>query len=104
MAEVFDVYEPGGAQIGGIPISPQSLKQVHAGGTVTIAFHTPRMLRGVLGQKNGSFEVMEVNGKLVVNDPDQAKQYIAMQLDIARMMKQPEKWTDPDAESDSSVR
>ena len=103
-ADVFWVYEANGAQIGEIPISPQQRAQLHAGGTVTIQYHTPRMLQGMLGQKNGSFEVTEVDGQLIVFNPDEAKRYITMQLDIARAMKQPDKWTDPDAESDSPIR
>ena len=97
MADQFNVYEATGAHIGELPISPQQREQLHAGTTISIRYHTPRMLQGVLGQKNGSFEVMEVNGRLVVNDPDQAKRYIAMQIDIAHAMKQPDKWSDPDA-------
>ena len=104
MADVFHIHEANGAQIGEIPISPQQLAQLHAGGTITISYHTPRMLQQVLGQRNGSFEVVEVDRQLVVSNPDEAKRYIAMQLDIARAMKEPEIWTDPDAESDNPVR
>ena len=104
MADMFDVYDIDGAQIGAIPISPQQRKQLHAGATINITYHTPRMLQGVLGQQNGSFELMEIDGKLVVNDPEQAKRYVAMQIDIARVMKQPDKWTDPDAESNNPIR
>ena len=103
-AEVFDIYEASGAHIGEIPISPQQRTQLHAGGTITIMYHTPRMLQGMLGQNNGTFEVTEVNGQLIVSNADEAKRYIGMQLDIARAMKQPDKWTDPDAESDSPIR
>ena len=67
-------------------------------------YHTPRMLQGMLGQKNGMFEVTEVDGQLIASNPEEAKRYITMQIDIARAMKQPDKWIDPDAESNSSVR
>ena len=50
------------------------------------------------------FEVTEVDGQLIASNPEEAKRYITMQIDIARAMKQPDKWIDPDAESNSSVR
>jgi hypothetical protein len=104
MADQFDVYEAGGAQIGAVPISPQDLAVLHNGGTITITFHTPRMLRAVLEIMNGSFELIEVDGKIITAQPETAKRYIAMQTDIAKMMKQPETWTDPDAEGNPPVR
>ena len=103
-AEVFWIYEATGAQIGEIPISPQQLKALHAGGTVTIQYHTPRMLQGMLGQKNGAFDVTEIDGQLIVSSAEAVKQYIELQAQIAKAMKQPDKWTDPDAESNSPVR
>ena len=104
MAEIFDVYDQDHAQIGAIPISPQQREQLHAGSVITISFHTPRMLNQLLGARNGAFDVREINGRLVVTDSEQAKRYIELQADVGRAMKQPEKWTDPDAESNSSVR
>ena len=104
MAEVFDVYEANGAHIGEIPISAQQRAVLHAGGRITIDYHTPRMLREMLGARNGSFDVREIDGRLLVSDAEQVKCYIAMQIDIAHAMKQPENWIDPDAESDDPVR
>jgi hypothetical protein len=104
MADVFDVYEANGAHIGALPISPQDLSVLHNGGTLTITFHTPRMLRQVLDIMNGSFQLIEVEGKIITAQPETVKRYIDMQADIARAMKQPEKWTDPDAESNAPIR
>ena len=104
MAEVFDVYDAGRAHIGEIPISPQQRAQLHAGTTITITFHTPRMLAHTLGTRNGTFDVHEIDGRLIVSDPAQAKRYIELQLEVAHAMQQPKKWTDPDAESDSPIR
>ena len=104
MAELFDVYEANGAQIGAVPISPRDLAVLHDGGTITVTFHTPRMLRQVLDIMNGSFDLIEVDGKIVTTQPETVKRYIEMQADIAKAMKDKSKWTDPDAESDPSVR
>jgi hypothetical protein len=104
MAETFDVYEPNGAQIGAVPISPRDLSVLHNGGTITVTFHTPRMLRQVLDIMNGSFDLIEVDGKIVTTQPETVKRYIEMQADIAKAMKDKNKWSDPDAESDAPVR
>jgi len=104
MAETFDVYEPTGALIGGIPISPQQRAQLHAGQTITIAFHTPRMLREAMPVASGSFEVTELEGKLIALNGEDVKRYIDMQAEIAKAMQDPSKWTDPDAKSDDPVR
>jgi hypothetical protein len=97
MADQFDVYEASGAYIGAIPISPRDLSVLHNGGTITVTFHTPRMLRQVLDIMNGSFDLVEVDGKVISTHPELVKRYIEMQGNIARAMKQPEKWIDPDA-------
>jgi hypothetical protein len=104
MADVFDVYEANGTHIGELPISPEDLNLLHDGATITINFHTPRMLRQVLEIMNGSFELIEVDGKIITAQPEIVKRYITMQTDIARAMKEPNKWTDPDAESDAPIR
>ena len=105
MAEMFDIYDATGAQIGAIPISAQQREQLHAGVGISIAYHTPRMLREALGIQNGNFEVREDDrGRLITDHIEQVKRYIILQSDIARAMKQPDKWTDPDAQSDSSIR
>jgi hypothetical protein len=104
MAELFDVFEPTGALIGAIPLSAHMLRQLHGGQTVTIMFHTPRMLRDLMRPAAGSFEVTELKGKLVATNGEAVKQYIAMQAEIATSMKQAEKWSDPDAESNDPVR
>jgi hypothetical protein len=104
MAETFDVFEPTGALIGAIPISPQQRAQLHAGQTIIISFHTPRMLREAMPVASGQFEVTELEGKLIALNGDQVKRYIEMQGDIAKAMQDPRKWTDPDAKSDDPVR
>jgi len=95
MAELFDVHEATGALIGGIPISPQDLATLHRGETVTIQFHTPKMLREELGAHNGVFEIMELDGKLLVTNPDAVKEYIELQEAIGKLKN---------AQSDRPVR
>ena len=103
MAEVFDVYD-NEALIGAIPISPQQRAQLQTGASITITYHTPRMLRQTIAARNGMFDVVVANNRLIVSNPEAVKQYIEMQLDIARAMKQPDKWTDPDAEGNNPIR
>ena len=104
MAETFDIYDPHLAHIGEIPISPQQREQLHRGGTITMSYHTPRMLRELIGIRNGQFDVIETDNHLIVTDVEEAKRFIELQTDIARAMKQPDKWVDPDAESNAPVR
>ena len=104
MAEVFDIYDMQGAHIGAIPISPRDRAQLHSGSPIIITYHTPRMLHAELGPRNGLFEVSEVDDKLIVNNVEEAKAYILLNADVERLMKQPNKWIDPDAKSDSPVR
>ena len=104
MADTFDIYDPNLAHIGEIPISTRDRAQLHRGGTITIVYHTPRMLREMVAVRNGQFDVKEINDRLIVTDIEQAKCFIELQADVARAMKQPDKWIDPDAENNSSVR
>ena len=104
MAETFDIYDPHLAHIGEIPISPQQREQLHRGGTITMSYHTPRMLNVALGSRNGQFDLIETDNRLIATDVEEVKRYIMHNADVARLLKQPEKWIDPDAESDSPVR
>ena len=105
MADTFDIHDVDRMLIGEIPISPQQREQLHRGLCITIQYHTPRMLREILGPRNGQFEVQEGDDhRLIVNDVEQAKAFIILQLDIARAMKEPDKWIDPDAKSDAPIR
>jgi hypothetical protein len=104
MADVFDVYEAAtSALIGAIPISPQDLGLLHNGATITINFHTPRMLRAAFDIRNGAFTVIEIDGKLFVSDAEAVKLYITLLSDIANARKDPSKWIS-DAEGNPPVR
>jgi len=104
MAELFDVYESNGALIGAIPISPQQRNRLHAGSIITIMFHTPRMLREAIPIQGGQFDLVEDDGKILAADVETVKRYIEMQDAIAKAMRDPSKWIDPDAKSDPPVR
>ena len=104
MAEIFDIYDPNLVHVGEIPISPRQREQLHRGGTITMSYHTPRMLREIIGVHNGQFDVIETDDRLIVSDVEQAKRVIELQTDIARALKQTEKWIDPDAKGNDPVR
>jgi hypothetical protein len=84
MAELFDVHEPTGALIGAIPISPQQRQQLHAGQPITVMFHTPRMLREKIAVRQGTFELMELEGKLFAPNGDAVREYIELQAEIEK--------------------
>ena len=101
---MVEIYDANLERIGEIPISLQQLEALYSGATVTVNYHRPRMLRELMPETSGSFEVREDGGKLIGNDPEQAKRYMTLQVDIAAAMKQPKKWIDPDAESNAPIR
>jgi len=78
----FDVFDGDGNMIGAVPISPMQYDHLKKGAEIEIRFHTPRMLREILAVRNGVFKVKETGGLFVVDDAEQAKEYLKLQAEI----------------------
>jgi hypothetical protein len=79
MAELYDKEN---RCIGELPISPQQHEKLCAGETITVSFHTPRMLIAKIGACNGTLELSMVDGHLTTLHADQLERYRKLQAAI----------------------
>jgi hypothetical protein len=80
-----DIFNQAGEKIADIPLSEKQTKQLEAGLSITIQYHTPQLLRNLLGSDSGSFEVHKDGTRIVAADPETAKKCAAMLQAIAVM-------------------
>jgi hypothetical protein len=80
MAEIFD---PKGNLIADVPVSEGQQDLMRKGATTALHFHTPQLLRGKLGQQEGTFDLsMDGDGKIVASDIEAVKAYARLRAAV----------------------
>lgn len=80
-----DVFDDQGNVIASLPISHKMLAILETGANVTLIYHTPRMLREFLGDRNGSVELRgKPSARVLALDPRAVKAMAALQDAIAK--------------------
>jgi hypothetical protein len=79
------VYDADGNALGQIPISEKQQAALAAGASVIIAYQTPQLLRGSIGDVRGSFGVRKGGERLAADNADSVRQYVALQEAIAAL-------------------
>jgi len=93
-----DVYHVDGHLMHAIPISPKELDLLKQGVTITVTFHTPRMLHGVLGRQHGAFQLSMDGEKIISSTVEDFQRYVMMRRNIEKLEE-----TD-NAQSNSALR
>jgi hypothetical protein len=74
------IYDDQGNELADIPLSERNVGILQADGAqITVLYHTPRMLQGTLGTRNGSFTLRRVGAQLVADNPAAVREYAGMQ-------------------------
>jgi hypothetical protein len=81
---MVDVFDGDGNMIAGIPISEKQLAALEAGAEVAVIFHTPQLLRYLLGERSGSFSLHRAAGRIITRDVDAVKHFAELQAAIAK--------------------
>jgi hypothetical protein len=84
MEEIFDAD---GNSIGKIPLSARQLDLLAVGENITVQFHTPQLLRHLVGEHSGFFLLGKNAAGHIVVPPDQVaelKRFIKLFTDIKR--------------------
>jgi hypothetical protein len=68
--------------IADIPLSMKQMAMLEAGEAITVIFHTPQMLRDLLGPRNGAFTLVKDNDRITTAEPDSVKQFADLQRAI----------------------
>lgn len=74
-----DIFNQAGDNVATIPLSEKQLTTMATGADIVVIFHTPQLLRGVLGERNGSFTLRRIHERIETDQPDAVKQYAELQ-------------------------
>lgn len=81
---MIKIYDADGNVVAEIPSLSEKLHAIlEAGGEITMIFHTPQLMRGALGERNGSFSLRWDGDVLVTTTPAAVKTYAEIQAGIA---------------------
>lgn len=80
---LFDIYHEDGSKLGAMALSEKSQGLLDEGESVTVLYHTPRMLQDQLGNKNGAFGLRKDGDRIVTDSPAQVGEFLALQTAIA---------------------
>jgi hypothetical protein len=77
-----DIFNAAGDKLGEIALSEKQRAALEAGTEITVLYHTPQLLRGVLGSHNGTFTLHKDGERIVTAAPDAVKRFADMQKAI----------------------
>jgi len=78
------IFDGDGNEIADIEVSEKQTKILELGEEVVLLFHTPQLLRSLLGERTGSFVLKKIGTRVVAIDGDSVKKY----ADMLRAVKQ----------------
>ena len=84
MEEIFDVD---GNSLGKIPLSARQMDLLAVGENITVQYHTPQLLRHLVGERSGSFELGKNAAGQIVVVPDDVvalQRFVKLFTDIKR--------------------
>jgi len=77
-----DIFDSEGNVIAAISLSERNRELLDRGVTVTIMYHTPQLMRSVLGDQSGQFALFKHEDQIRTTDPMQVKAYADLQANI----------------------
>ena len=84
------IHDAGGAVIGEITLSSKMIAALETGGEITLMFHTPQLLRGLLGESAGSVVLRKEGERIVAGNPQSVRKYCDLQKAIAAARRIPD--------------
>ena len=77
------IFDDNGTELADITLSEKQQTILDAGENIVVLYHTPQLLRAVLGEQNGSFTLTKgSNDSIVTSDPVSLKKYADLQRAI----------------------
>jgi hypothetical protein len=73
------VYDGDGNELGDVPLSENQQRALDAGGKVSVLYHTPQLLRNILGQRSGSFMLYKQGDRAVALTSNSVKEFLELQ-------------------------
>jgi len=76
------IYDSDGKDIGSIPLSDKQRAMLETGAEIVVIYHTPQLLRSLLGERNGSFVLHKDGDRVVTTTAAEVKEFAALQKAI----------------------
>jgi hypothetical protein len=76
------IFDDGGAEIAEIELSDKQSRVLGVGEEIVVIYHTPQLLRHILGEQNGTFSLHKVGQLVVAKDVAGLKRYAGLQVAI----------------------
>ena len=83
------IHDDDGNEIADIGLSEKQRTLLEAGENVVMIYHTPQMLRHLLGEHSGSFELHKHDDRIVVGDAERLRAFADLQRAIKAAREQP---------------
>ena len=80
---MLDIYNDDGETITEMPLTEKQLAILEVAGEIAVIFHTPQLLRSLLGDRSGSFSLHKRDDRVVTREPQAVKRYADLQKAIA---------------------
>jgi hypothetical protein len=77
-----DVFDGDGNVIGEIPLSVKQLALLESGEEISVIYHTPQLLRYLLGERSGSFSLHRNAERFITREPAAVKHFAELQKAI----------------------
>jgi len=78
MRREHEIFDSDGGSLGHITLSQNQMKTLATGGLIAVRYHTPQLLRDVLGDRHGLFELKLDGEHITATDPGEVKRYIEL--------------------------
>ena len=82
------IYDGDGNEVADIPLSEKQQTVIETGAEITVIYHTPQMLRGLLGEQQGAFMLWRDGEQIKTTDPVSLKKYADLQRAIRAAREQ----------------
>jgi hypothetical protein len=77
------IYDSEGNELGRMPLSDKQRATIETGADIVVIYHTPQMLRSLLGERNGSFILRKDGDRVVTTTAAAVKEFVGLQAGIA---------------------
>ena len=84
------IYDPEGGQSFDLPLSYKQRMLLEAGAEVTISYHTPQLMLGLIGRRSGQITVKQHDGRVVASKLDAFREFRSLRAAIEAIQKQRE--------------
>ena len=78
------IFDGDGNELAEIQLSEKQTQVLGAGEAIVVIYHTPQLLRHILGEQNGTFTLRKAGELVVAKDVDGLKRYAALQIAIRK--------------------